>query len=198
MTGKKVGLIVLLVAIGLGYLWVYVDWGDAGLPITYELRPPRGEGAQTFQVAFGFPQAVEFETVEVTVAPDGAVPANQGVVAAEAPAEEPAAEDGEGGAAEGEAPEALSQQATQAGMSMFRLERDPELVERAKQRAAERGRPEPTFVRSYLMYGQRVRGMARPERPLRLEPGIVYRLEVQTVDGQRGTLDFATRALRSG
>ncbi|MEM6333199.1 MAG: hypothetical protein AAF823_07670 [Planctomycetota bacterium] len=197
MTGKKVGLIVLLVAIGLGYVWVYVDWGDAGLPITYELRPPRGERAETFAVAFGFPQAVEFETVEVTVAPDGAVPANQGVVAAEGAADDSQA-DAEGGEADGEAGEEPSRQAMQAGMSMFRLERDPEAVERVKQRAAERGRPEPTFVRSYLLYGQRVRGMARPERPLRLEPGIVYRLEVRTVDGQRGTLDFATRALRSG
>jgi len=197
MTGKHIGLLVVLGAIAVGYLWVYVDWGSDEMSITYELRPPReAEPGDVFDVAFGFPVPVQFETVEVTVAPEDAVPANGRV--GEATPEPPAA-DGEDGA-EGEAvgdpaPRAVADQASQTGLRMDRLVRDEERIARMRERAERRDRPMRSLRQSYLVYGQRVRGMDREGRPIGLEPGVVYRLRVETVDGQEGQIDFATRAV---
>lgn len=193
MSGKQIALIVVLGIIALAYLFVYVDWSRDELLITYELRPPRDrEPGAIYYVAFGFPTAFEFEAIEVTVAPEGATPKYGGVVSSPATTEA-AADDPEAG----ENPElqVMSDQAMQAGMLMDRLERSEEQKERLRERAADRDRPEPTFKRSYLVYGRWVPGMAREERPIRLQEGIVYRLKVETVDGQTGEVDFGTRAV---
>ncbi|MEM9251948.1 MAG: hypothetical protein AAGB29_06325 [Planctomycetota bacterium] len=192
MSGKQIALVAVLVVIAVAYLAVYVDWTRDELVITYELMPPRGRNpAPVYSVVFGLPTAMQFQEIEVTVAPEGATPMYGGVASSPAPAE--ASEEGE----PGEDPELVevSEQATQAGMRMDRLVRSPEQMERIRKWAADRNRSEPTFTRSYLVYGRRVPGMAREERPIRLQEGIVYRLKVKTVDGQTGEVDFATKQL---
>jgi hypothetical protein len=201
MSGRHIGLGLVLAAILAGYLWLYVDWGRDGLLMTYELREPRRASAGgVYVVAFGFPMAYEFETIEVTVAPEGAVPASGGVGRANADDRDaaPAGDADPGEDREAPPPRDVADQASQVGLRMDLLERDEERIERMRQWAEDRDRSMPTFKRSSLVYGERVRGMSRENRPIRLEPGVVYRLEVRTVDGLRGEIDFATRALPGG
>jgi len=197
MTGKHIGLVVALAAIAVGYLWVYVDWSSDDIAITYELRPGRrAEPGDVYNVAFGFPVPLEFETVEVTVAPEDAVPAN-GTVGEATPesAQGEGESDADGESVDDPSPRAVADQASQAGLLMDRLERDEERIARMRERAEQRDRPMRSLRQSYLVYGHRVRGMDREGRPIGLEPGVVYRLRVATVDGQQGQIDFATRVI---
>ncbi|MEM6755731.1 MAG: hypothetical protein AAF586_01065 [Planctomycetota bacterium] len=196
MSGKQITLVAVLVVIAVAYLLVYVDWTRDELMITYELRPPRrAQPGAVYTVAFGFPTAMQFEEIEVTVAPEGATPKYGGVATTSEPVDP---DDGNAGD-EPEADDlAMSEQAMQAGLVMDRMERSDEVIERMRRRAEERNRPEPTFERSYLVYGRGVAGMARENRPIRLKEGTVYRLSVRTVDGLAGQIDFATREVPEG